>query len=61
MAGFKSSLQFAYGKVPIQQVNTNLPTGAVPNFLPTGEIDTNVPFLPDLGATWDFDRTASCS
>jgi hypothetical protein len=53
-AGFKSSFQFAYGKVPIQQVNTNLPAGAVPNYLPTGEIDTAVPFLPDVGVTWDF-------
>jgi iron complex outermembrane recepter protein len=53
-AGFKSSLQFASGKVPIQQNNTNLPKGAVPNFLPTGEIDTKVAFLPELGAAWDF-------
>jgi hypothetical protein len=53
-AGFKSSLQFAYGKVPIQQDNNNLPAGALPNFLPTGEIDTLVPFLPQVGAVWDF-------
>jgi hypothetical protein len=56
--GFKSSLQFAYGKVPIQQVNTNLLPGAVPNFLPTGEIDTKVPFLPELGVVWDATSNA---
>jgi hypothetical protein len=54
VAGFKSSFQFAYGRPGVQQVNTNLPKGAVPNNLPTGQINTAVPFLPELGATWDF-------
>lgn len=54
VAGFKSSFQFAYGRPAIQQVNTNLPPGAVPNNLPIGRINTSVPFLPQIGATWDF-------
>ena len=49
-AGFKSSLQWARGTVPIQQ--KNLPTGTQTN-LPTGQIDTLEGFLPQVGAVWD--------
>ncbi|MDR3507535.1 MAG: TonB-dependent receptor [Caulobacteraceae bacterium] len=44
-AGFKSSLQFARGSFPVEQ----LPAKA----LPQGEIDTREYFLPQVGAVWD--------
>ncbi|WP_304169375.1 TonB-dependent receptor [Phenylobacterium aquaticum] len=50
-AGFKGSLQYAQGKVPIQQ--KNLATNTNPTLLPTGEIDTKEYFLPQAGAVWD--------
>jgi len=50
-AGFKSSLQFAKGDVPIQQKNA--PTNTNPTLLPTGKIDTKRWFLPQAGATWE--------
>ena len=54
-AGFKSSLQYAYGAFPINQ--RNLPTVAGTNAFvqyPTGRINTEKWFLPQVGATWDF-------
>ncbi|WP_425996738.1 TonB-dependent receptor [Caulobacter sp. DWR1-3-2b1] len=50
-AGFKSSLQDATGKFPINQ--RNLPTVAVPVRYPTGSIESNKWFLPQLGLLWD--------
>lgn len=51
-AGFKSSLQFAQGRNAIQQLN--LSTTNPPVHYPSGEIDTKVAFLPQVGAVWDF-------
>ncbi|WP_297511190.1 TonB-dependent receptor [uncultured Caulobacter sp.] len=50
-AGFKSSLQTAHGKFPINQ--QNLPTVAVPVRYPTGSIESNKWFLPQAGLLWD--------
>lgn len=50
-AGFKSSLQDATGKFPINQ--RNLPTVAVPVKYPTGSITSNKWFLPQIGLLWD--------
>lgn len=50
-AGFKSSLQDANGKFPINQ--RNLPTVAVPVHYPTGSITSNKWFLPQVGVLWD--------
>ncbi|MEW5686921.1 MAG: TonB-dependent receptor [Pseudomonadota bacterium] len=50
-AGFKSSLQDANGKFPINQ--RNLPTVAVPVQYPTGSITSNKWFLPQVGVLWD--------
>jgi len=50
-AGFKSSLQTASDKVPIEQ--ENLPTAAVPVVYPTGSITSNSWFLPQFGGIWD--------
>jgi len=52
-AGFKSSLQWADGKVLVQQLN--LPTSTNPTLYPNGSIDTLEGFLPQAGATYDFD------
>jgi outer membrane receptor protein involved in Fe transport len=49
--GFKSSLQKANGKFPINQVN--LPTVAVPVHYPSGSITSNKWFLPQAGLLWD--------
>jgi outer membrane receptor protein involved in Fe transport len=49
--GFKSSLQKANGKFPINQVN--LPTVAVPVHFPSGSITSNKWFLPQAGLLWD--------
>ncbi|CAN7351953.1 TonB-dependent receptor [Phenylobacterium sp. LjRoot225] len=49
--GFKSSLQNATGKFPINQVN--LPTVAVPVHYPSGSITSNKWFLPQAGLLWD--------
>ncbi|TWI62158.1 outer membrane receptor protein involved in Fe transport [Pseudoduganella lurida] len=49
--GFKSSLQFARGMMPVQPkpgaISGNSPA------LPEGDIDTKKWFLPQLGARWD--------
>jgi len=50
-AGFKSSLQDADGKFPINQ--ENLPGTAVPVVYPSGRIISNKWFLPQFGAVWD--------
>jgi iron complex outermembrane receptor protein len=49
--GFKSSLQNANGKFPINQVN--LPTTNPPVQYPSGSITSNKWFLPQVGALWD--------
>jgi len=49
--GFKSSLQNANGKFPINQVN--LATAAVPVHYPSGRITSNKWFLPQAGLLWD--------
>ncbi|ENZ83074.1 MULTISPECIES: TonB-dependent receptor [Caulobacter] len=50
-AGFKSSLQNATGKFPINQ--QNLPTVAVPVHYPSGTIKSDKWFLPQVGVLWD--------
>ena len=54
-AGFKSSLQYADGQFPVQQLAGSL-TGGSPA-LPVGEIDTKKWFLPQLGLRWDMNAT----
>ena len=49
--GFKSSLQNANGKFPINQVN--LPTANPPTHFPSGRITSNKWFLPQIGVLWD--------
>ncbi|MCQ8241357.1 TonB-dependent receptor [Rhizosaccharibacter radicis] len=51
--GFKSSMQFAHGDVPVQPKLGSLvgSTG-----LPVGTIDTTRAFLPEIGATWDVTK-----
>jgi outer membrane receptor protein involved in Fe transport len=51
-AGFKSSLQDAKGKFPINQ--QNLPTATSPTHYPTGSITSNMWFLPQVGLLWDL-------
>lgn len=50
-AGFKSSLQFANGTMPVQPLSGSY-SGTTVN-LPQGEIDTKEAFLPQVGAVWD--------
>ncbi|MBC3881586.1 TonB-dependent receptor [Undibacterium sp. LX40W] len=50
-AGFKSSLQFAKGTFPIQQLPAAIGSGSTG--LPEGEIDTKKWFLPQIGVRWD--------
>jgi outer membrane receptor protein involved in Fe transport len=50
-AGFKSSLQTADGKFPINQVN--LPTANPPTQYPSGSLTSNQWFLPQVGGVWD--------
>jgi hypothetical protein len=50
-AGFKSSLQDAEGKFPVNQ--ENLPSVAVPVHYPSGTIISNNGFLPQVGGVWD--------
>ena len=49
--GFKSSLQNANGKFPINQVN--LPTANPVVHYPSGSITSNKWFLPQVGVLWD--------
>ncbi len=53
-AGFKSAFQRAKGKVLVQQLN--LPTNANPTLYPTGKINTDRGFLPQIGATYDLNE-----
>ncbi len=54
-AGFKSSLQYADGQFPVQQLAASLTGGS--QALPVGEIDTKKWFLPQLGLRWDMSAT----
>jgi hypothetical protein len=49
--GFKSSLQFAEGLFPVNQLPASIGNGS--KGLPEGKIDTKKWFLPQLGARWD--------
>jgi iron complex outermembrane receptor protein len=53
--GFKSSLQFAEGTFPVQQLVATLPRGS--SGLPEGKITTKKWFLPQVGARWDVSST----
>jgi iron complex outermembrane receptor protein len=48
--GFKSTFQDASQQVPVQPIPGSF-TGSTA--LPVGKLDTNTPFLPQLGALWD--------
>lgn len=50
-AGFKSSLQFADGRIPVQPLPGALP-GTSTGF-PEGRLNTKKWFLPAFGATWE--------
>ncbi|WBS01664.1 TonB-dependent receptor plug domain-containing protein [Pseudoduganella sp. SL102] len=50
--GFKSSLQFARGMMPVQPKVGAIAGGS--RALPEGDIDTKKWFLPQLGARWDI-------
>ena len=51
-AGFKSSLQFAEGTFPVNELPAAIGGGSTG--LPQGRIDTKKWFLPQLGARWDI-------
>jgi iron complex outermembrane receptor protein len=51
-AGFKSSLQFADGRFPVNQLAGTIAGGS--KALPEGKIDTRKWFLPQVGARWDI-------
>jgi hypothetical protein len=51
-AGFKSSLQYADGTFPTQELPKAIGSGSTG--LPVGEIDTKKWFLPQAGARWDI-------
>jgi iron complex outermembrane receptor protein len=51
-AGFKSSLQFADGQFPVQELPAAIGGGSTG--LPVGKIDTKKWFLPEIGARWDI-------
>ena len=53
-AGFKSSLQYADGTFPTQELPTAI--GSNSTGLPVGEIDTKKWFLPQAGVRWDIDK-----
>jgi iron complex outermembrane receptor protein len=53
-AGFKSSLQFAEGTFPVQQLPAAIGSGSTG--LPVGQIDTKKWFLPQVGARWDINK-----
>lgn len=50
--GFKSSLQFAEGLFPVNQLPASIGNGS--KGLPEGKIDTKKWFLPQIGARWDI-------
>ncbi|HEY8025221.1 MAG TPA: TonB-dependent receptor [Burkholderiaceae bacterium] len=51
-AGFKSSLQYADGRFPTQELPAAIGSGSTG--LPVGEIDTKKWFLPQVGVRWDM-------
>lgn len=53
--GFKSSLQFADGRFPVQQLPAAIGFGS--QGLPEGKITTKKWFLPQIGARWDISST----
>jgi hypothetical protein len=53
-AGFKSSLQFADGEFPVQELPAAIGSGSTA--LPVGTIDTKKWFLPQVGARWDVSK-----
>jgi iron complex outermembrane receptor protein len=56
LGGFKSSLQFAAGRFPVNQLPAAISSTATGG-LPEGKIDTKKWFLPQLGARWDVSST----
>ncbi len=54
--GFKSSLQFADGRFPVNQLPAAISSTATGG-LPEGKIDTKKWFLPQIGARWDVSST----
>lgn len=52
LGGFKSSLQFADGRFPVNQLPAAISSTATGG-LPEGKIDTKKWFLPQIGARWD--------
>ncbi|MEI5686774.1 TonB-dependent receptor [Sphingomonas kyungheensis] len=53
-AGFKSSLQFADGRVPTQPLPNAMPLpGGASTRYPEGKLNTRKWFLPAIGAVWD--------
>lgn len=54
--GFKSSLQFADGRFPVNTLPKAISATATGG-LPEGKIDTKKWFLPGLGARWDISST----
>jgi iron complex outermembrane receptor protein len=54
-AGFKSSLQFADGQFPVQELPAAIGSGSTG--LPVGRIDSKKWFLPQLGARWDIGKS----
>lgn len=56
LGGFKSSLQFADGRFPVNELPAAISSTATGG-LPEGKIDTKKWFLPQLGARWDVSST----
>ncbi|MCS0616757.1 TonB-dependent receptor [Massilia kyonggiensis] len=56
LGGFKSSLQFAEGRFPVNQLPAAISSTATGG-LPEGKIDTKKWFLPQIGARWDVSPT----
>jgi hypothetical protein len=56
LGGFKSSLQFADGRFPVNQLPAAISSTATGG-LPEGKIDTKKWFLPQIGARWDVSST----
>jgi outer membrane receptor protein involved in Fe transport len=54
--GFKSSLQFADGRFPVNELPAAINSTATGG-LPEGKIDTKKWFLPQIGARWDVSPT----
>jgi hypothetical protein len=54
--GFKSSLQFAEGRFPVNTLPKAISASATGG-LPEGKIDTKKWFLPGIGARWDLSKS----